>query len=450
MRKIVSFAITFICFLFFEANAENINVRVYAGSNISNILIEPHSGRYIIAADNEEFLFPTAGNVELNVQSSKIRIKIAGRDKGSFKNITFYTKDSIGILKFTPNQNAKLKREYEGDFSVSAAGTSIRIINKINTERYIAAVVQAEIYGKPDQLDIFKVQSVISRTWLLKNMGKHKNDGYNVCDGVHCQAYKNRCIRPEILQATQATHDEVMIDANGNLIETAFHSNSGGQTVNSEDFWQSAVPYLRSIVDTFSYGMKMSTWEKKMPKNEWLNYFKNTHKLDVKNKDISNELLNFRQDERKTRICNVPLRSVREDLKLRSTYFNVYDEGNEVLISGKGYGHGIGLSQEGAIRMVELGYPYHEILAFYYTGAKLKTPNGVYEPVIPAEKPAAEIETVVAEIEQIAVVEEPAKEPITKPAQEKKSSKKAKKKKEKEKKVLSYPEEDAEFEIIID
>jgi len=51
----------------------------------------------------------------------------------------------------------------------------------------------------------------------------------------------------------------------------------------------------------------------------------------------------------------------------KSTFFSVADDGENVILKGKGYGHGVGLSQEGAIRMVELGYKSNEIIKFYYT-----------------------------------------------------------------------------------
>ncbi len=65
------------------------------------------------------------------------------------------------------------------------------------------------------------------------------------------------------------------------------------------------------------------------------------------------------------------LREVREKFGLRSTYFTVEDAGAEVVLRGKGFGHGVGLSQEGAFRMARLGYSVQEILRHYYPGTVL-------------------------------------------------------------------------------
>jgi stage II sporulation protein D len=59
---------------------------------------------------------------------------------------------------------------------------------------------------------------------------------------------------------------------------------------------------------------------------------------------------------------------MRSDLNLRSTFFSVVTEGDSVILKGKGYGHGVGLCQEGAMAMAVKGFRYREIINFYYTG----------------------------------------------------------------------------------
>ena len=207
----------------------------------------------------------------------------------------------------------------------------------------------------------------------MKNINKHKSEGYNFCDQVHCQAYLNRCVRPDIMLGTMMSSGMTIVDSLGHLIETPFHANSGGQTANSEDVWRSAVPYLRSVPDTFSYHMRQSEWVKVVSEDKWLNYFASKHKLDTRNDSIRNELLTFSQSTRKVRICGVPLTRVRTDFQLRSTFFSVlYDSAaHRITLSGHGFGHGVGLSQEGTIRMVGLGISYDSIIRHYYTGASI-------------------------------------------------------------------------------
>ena len=190
---------------------------------------------------------------------------------------------------------------------------------------------------------------------------------------MHCQAYLNRCIRPDIMLGVIASSGETLVDSAGNLIETPFHSNSGGQTANSEDVWRTALPYLRSVEDTFSYRMRQSDWVRTVSADRWLNYFGKTHKLDINDSIVRDSLLHFFQPVRQARLLGVPLTRVRLDWQLKSTFFSVTldSAAGNVIITGHGYGHGVGLSQEGAIRMVTLGYSYDSILRHYYTGAML-------------------------------------------------------------------------------
>ena len=307
-------------------------------------------------------------SVELTPTAGKVHVTIDGYDYGTHSNISFIANDTACILCLNPR---KLKhRTYEGNLLVSVnRNGKLLLINDVEFETYIAGVVQSEIYG--DKSDIFRVQAIISRTWALKNIRKHASEGYNFCDQVHCQAYLNRCVRPDIMLGTMQSSGMTIVDENGQLIETPFHANSGGETANSEDVWRSAVPYLRSVPDTFSYHMKQSEWVKVLTEDKWLNYFSSKHKIDTKNDSIRNELLSFSQSTRKKRICGIPLTRIRNDFQLRSTFFSVlYDStSHRITLSGHGFGHGVGLSQEGTIRMVNLGISYDSIIRHYYSGA---------------------------------------------------------------------------------
>ena len=85
----------------------------------------------------------------------------------------------------------------------------------------------------------------------------------------------------------------------------------------------------------------------------------------------------FSQEHRKSdyRTGNffMPLRLIRNDLSLRSTFFSVTVSGDSVILDGRGYGHGVGLCQEGAMAMASKGFTYRQIIGFYYTGVRIGT-----------------------------------------------------------------------------
>lgn len=355
------------------ANAERVKVRIFSTNSISAVTVSFDLGLYSIYANDTMLIEQSVGegtSVTLKPSGGKVHVASDNYVYGTFDNVVFRATDTACILCINP-ANVK-QRTYEGDLRISLTKqNTLILINEVEFETYIAGVVQSEIYG--NLTDIFRVQAIISRTWAMKNFNKHGKDGYNFCDHVHCQAYHNRCVRPDIMLGTMQSSGVTIVDSAGRLIETPFHSNSGGQTANSEDVWRNALPYLRSVEDTFSLSMRQSEWNKTITADQWLSYFKKNHKLDTSNDTIRRALLTFEQPRRKARILGVPLTKVRLDLQLKSTFFTVeYDSTSaKVTLRGHGYGHGVGLSQEGTIRMSQLGIAYDSIIRHYYTGAHL-------------------------------------------------------------------------------
>lgn len=364
-----------------DAHVNRVKIRLFSNVKIEALYVSFDLGLYDLYANDTMLLDSNLGegiSVELKPSASGVYLSVNGYEYGTYKNVVLKATDTACIMCLNP-KNVK-QRTYEGDLIVSAFDkANLKIINDVAFETYLAGVVQSEIYG--NQSDIFRIQAVISRTWSLRNMSKHKSDGYNFCDYVHCQAYQNRCVRPDIILGTMQSAGETIVGDDGKLIETPFHSNSGGQTANSEDVWRAALPYLRSVTDTFSYHMRQSEWVKVIKKDQWLNYFSKTHKLNIQNDSVRNTLLTFAQPERKAKILGVPLTRVRTDFKLKSTFFTVTtdEKTGDVVLNGRGYGHGVGLSQEGTIRMVSLGISYDSIIRHYYTGAHIHRDESVSE-----------------------------------------------------------------------
>lgn len=375
----------------FAASADRVKVRLFSNNTVSLIYVSFDLGEYSLYADGTllEEVLGEGKSVEFKPSGSMVEVSVNGFNYGTFQQATLQAADTACILCLNPS--GLKQRTYEGNLVVSTLKSgSLQIINDVEFETYLAGVVQSEIYGSHS--DIFRVQAIIARTWAMRNINKHQKEGYNFCDHVHCQAYHNRCIRPDIMLGTMASSGETVVDADGHLIETPFHSNSGGQTANSEDVWRNALPYLRSVPDTFSFAMKQTNWTKTISQDKWLNYFARTHKLNTADPAVRQELLTFTQNERKAKICGVALTRVRTDFQLKSTFFSVTTANGNVILNGHGYGHGVGLSQEGTIRMVGLGISYDSIIRHYYTGAHVHHD---------ANTPKNYVENYVRQIEQI-------------------------------------------------
>lgn len=348
--------------------AENIRVRIYSENTIKEVNLGVSFGGYTL--DNQKI--KRQDKIKAVLQDGKIVLSLNDKEVSKSDTIKLVSQDLKCFFQVEP-QGLKPRR-YDNDLeiSVSKDRQSLVLINVANPDNYIAGVVQSEAGGASDNVEFFKVQAVCCRTYMLRNIDKHKKDGYNLCDCVNCQVYFSRANKEQVIEGAAKTTGEIITDKDGKPIETLFHSNSGGQTVNAKDVWGKELPYLQSVTDSFSIGQPNYLWDKDIKEKEWLNYFK-AKGIDVKKAENKNELLNFSQDTgRKDNILGVSLVQIRKDFKLKSTFFSVVPWGSSVKLKGKGYGHGVGLSQEGAAKMCEEGYEYWQVLELYYSNIKIK------------------------------------------------------------------------------
>lgn len=354
------------------SSVENVRIRLFSDKNIEEVMFIPSFGSYVLETEKGDKL-KLSKTTKLTVKDldGQLEIKINDTIYKKTKKINLTPSGLKSFFQIKPLKPQITERRYEDGLEITSKNKSLFIINVVKTENYIAGVVQSETWGATTNVDFFKIQAICCRNYLMNNLEKHASEGYNLCDGVHCQAYKTRANKKEVTEGAYKSKGEVIVDSENNIIETLFHSNSGGVTVNAKDVWGKEVPYLVSVEDSFSVGCKNYQWEKYIKLKEWLNYFKNKG-LNIKDKEIEDALINFSQQEgRKTDLLGIPLTTIRKDFNLKSTYFDVQKWGSEVKLTGKGYGHGVGMSQEGAIKMCEDGYEYWEVIEHYFKGVKV-------------------------------------------------------------------------------
>jgi stage II sporulation protein D len=354
------------------SSVENVRIRLFSDKNIEEVMFIPSFGSYFLETEKGDKLkLSKTSKLTVKDLDGQLEIKINDTIYKKAKKINLTASGLKSFFQIKPLKPQITERRYEDGLEITSKNKSLFIINVVKTDNYIAGVVQSETWGATTNIDFFKVQAICCRNYLMNNLEKHAEEGYNLCDGVHCQAYKTRANKKEVTEGAYKSKGEVIVDSQGNIIETLFHSNSGGETVNAKDVWGKDVPYLVSIEDSFSVGCKNYQWEKYIKLKDWLNYFRNKG-LNIKDKEIEDALINFSQQEgRKTDLLGIPLTTIRKDFNLKSTYFDVQKWGGEVKLTGKGYGHGVGMSQEGAIKMCEEGYEYWEVIEHYFKGVKV-------------------------------------------------------------------------------
>ncbi|MGC6433569.1 MAG: SpoIID/LytB domain-containing protein, partial [Crocinitomicaceae bacterium] len=155
------------------------------------------------------------------------------------------TKPNTSLI-LTPKSPVAKLRKYKDDFIISKDVSGLKIINLVDMNHYLAGVIESEGGGGRD-LEYYKVQAVMSRTYAIKYPHRHHEEGFDLCDNVHCQAYHSMLrFTAKIDTAVQQTKGLVMTDKEGNLLDSYFHANCGGQTSPSEYVWNKPIPNLFS------------------------------------------------------------------------------------------------------------------------------------------------------------------------------------------------------------
>jgi stage II sporulation protein D len=352
-----------------QTDSVYLKVRIFTHRNLYAAQIQCINGSYAVFNNGNKIteLNQNLG-ISLKAGGKKVMISKMNAVIGNFDTLYFIAGSEQTQIRI---KAPKEERKYTDHLIVYADKGELIIINRVRLENFVAGAVLSET-GSKESLEFYKIQALISRTYAIRNMRKHETEKYHQCDQVHCQLYRGVCTHPLILEAVKNTHGQVIVDSSGLLISAAFHSNSGGETTNSEDVWSLPSSYLKAVNDSFSVTMPMAKWEKKIPKKEWLNYLREKYKYPVHDSVKKKEVLHFKQDKRKTTLGDsIPLKAIRNDFKLRSTYFDINTQGDQVIFKGKGFGHGVGLSQEGAINMAKKGYHYEDIIRFYYKNVRI-------------------------------------------------------------------------------
>lgn len=354
---------------------EIVNIRIFSQVKIQSFTFSSEAGNYSVWANGIEIVnsakFPI---IKFSYSNDSVEVKTFENIIGKYKRVKVSSSDPIKTFRLKLVLPDRKPRFYEDNLIISADLGDLKCINEIILDNYISGVVQAES-GKRSYQEFYKVQAILARTFALSHLQKHSIEGFNLCDHTHCQAYFGKTTELDIMKAVTDTKGKVVVDDNLNLIDAAFHSNSGGQTANSEDVWGTKLSYLRSVNDTFSTKMPNAKWERKMAKEDWLSYLKLKHNYPIQDSNARWAALTFKQDSRKPYLeannIRVPLKSVRTDLQLKSTFFSIVPQGDTLVFKGRGFGHGVGMCQEGAMRMAKLGYKYPDVINFYYQKTQL-------------------------------------------------------------------------------
>ena len=344
--------------------SQTIQIGVFNSKEVNSYTLSVQKGKYFLECDGQKLAEYKKNSIFfVNRILDRVEVRDKNSQIGVFKEVKFISKDKDGILLLRGVNPSTKSREYNDAIIFRTNDSRLQALNLIDLEKYIAAVIEAE-GGANAPLEYYKAQGVLVRTYTIKSIYKHAEEGFNLCDEVHCQAYHGRSTRnPAIYRATRSTSGEVLIGVDSVLAMTPFHSSCGGQTSSAGIYWQSDLPYLQSVSDPFCLERRNATWEKRIALKEWKSFLTNNGVSDTE------DYLSYTQTNRQKYFSekhNLTLRSIRQTFGLKSTYFVFEPEKDEIVFKGKGFGHGIGMCQLGAMEMARVGFTYLDILHFYF------------------------------------------------------------------------------------
>ncbi len=328
------------------------------------------------------------------------------------------------LIQVSVGKDDKNPRTYGGSLRLqpNAYGT-YTLVNQVSIETYLRGVVPHEI-GPDAPYGAVEAQTIIARTYALRNLRRFVADNYELCADTHCQVYKGLSgTVPMADQAIAATQGRVLT-YNNELVDALYSSTTGGVTAPFEDVWNgSERPYLKAVLDSpnsvWNLAQKSLADEQNFRQfinlkqgfnetgkdafrwrytntleqitkylqgylkknNPTLANFRSISQMQVTKRSPSGRILKLvvQTDRGAFEIDKNEVRSAFEPPLSTLFYLDPIIDGNKTLkgyaFVGGGFGHGVGLSQFGSHNLAKIGWSGEKIVSFYYPGTQIQALN---------------------------------------------------------------------------
>ena len=300
--------------------------------------------------------------------------------------------------------NRERDRAYRGDLEVTITQSgALTLVNILSVEEYLYGVLSAEMPSKA-HVQALRAQAVAARTFVFKNLGRHKKERFDFCSLVHCQVYQGISAEtPATIAAVRDTRGEVIVYED-KPIEVLFHAHCGG-CLASDVFGKSN--YLKEKTDSSDLDIpnsayKEEDWFSDLPlvfcfedngsKFRWQRVYDQEDfsiAFGERLEDLKDILLKEKGDCFHYKEIEVITSRGSENLRgdlvirnyfdhLRSSAFKIERkssvQGQPLMLFfwGAGFGHGAGMCQDGAVGMAEDGYNRRQIINHYFPNTKIK------------------------------------------------------------------------------
>jgi stage II sporulation protein D len=370
----------------------------------------PTTAQYKILSSDKSVIYVGTAEKYLQVNGSNIYVE----GIGTFTPPLYVQPvDTTSTFVSIRRPDSSTFRTYRGEYEVRVNNGYLMVINIVELEDYLCGVLPNEI-GSTAPIEAQKAQAVVSRTATYgKREGAHTTEPFDLCSTMHCQVYGNDSSNKGGKDTERSTSNSAVYQTSGLVIKYSgqiakwvnYFACCGGTTANNEDVWGSYVAYLRSIVDDpdktadsddtddycyyptvnsypyyyWTLTISSSDLETKLKSNSATTGSGSLTGISVAEYDVSGraKYVDIYYTGGTKRVRGDNFRAAVGYSTLKSTKFTVTYNSPNYIFSGKGYGHGVGMCQRGAIGMANAGKKYDEIIKHYFTS------NVVIEDIAP-------------------------------------------------------------------
>ncbi|MDQ2985131.1 MAG: SpoIID/LytB domain-containing protein [Armatimonadota bacterium] len=336
--------------------------------------VDPASGGRLATWKANEVVTVKAGGASVSLGSRKV-------------SAAYFTAESPAIRLVAGSAS----RRYRGWIYISAAAGKLVIVNELPLESYLMGVVPCEM-GSSSPSEALKAQAIAARTYTLTKIGSFAKYGYDVDDTTRCHMYRGVDVETAATnEAIRRTSNQILTYA-GKPIQALYATVSGGMTADArEAFGGAGTPYLIPVVDSDAKGnpyaahAKYFAWYFDIPRESLRAKFRERgvdfgeiENLEVIGRGPSGRAINIRLTTGQGAI-DLSATLIRDAFGvdiIRSTLFEIKKTAAGYRIVGKGWGHGVGMCQSGAVGRARAGQTYSQILSVYYPGTQLVTVEG--------------------------------------------------------------------------
>jgi stage II sporulation protein D len=367
-------------------------IRVLLDEQPDNYKFTAESSVYLKQGNSYLALVNRGNTMSISNSGSGVEIEIGDK---SFKG------DDFQLVSESPDAAVQYKgNSYKGSINIIPEGSGISIINFLSIEQYLKGVIPREMpTGKGNEYyEALKAFAICARTYTISKIKENKKL-FDVFADTRDQVYGGSGTEKEIVNKVVDETRGLILTYNDKPAVTFYHSTCGGYTEDAKNvFPKMDLPYLKVVKDGDEPYCSISpkfTWKEIMSEKTFIQRLVDAKYLDVSQYSVKDIKINSRFESGRINELEIVLadvfnksrsiklygnniryiiRSANGKSILESNNFTVRrDTENNIVIDGRGYGHGVGLCQWGALSQSQQGKSYQDILAFYYPGTKIES-----------------------------------------------------------------------------